>query len=142
MNVCDIMTKDVEAVAPEESLFDAAEKMRTADTGALPVTSDDGTVLGVLTDRDIVLRAVAEGTDPKLVRVGDVMTPGAVTCRPDCPVNAAVDTMRDKQIRRLVVTEEDDTKVIGMLSLGDIAVRTEEAQLVGAATEGVCQPCV
>jgi len=141
MNVCDIMTKDVETVGAEDSLFDAAQKMKGADAGALPVTGQDGSVVGVLTDRDIVLRATAKGADPKTMRVGEAMTRGVVTCRPDCPVDAAANTMRDRQIRRLVVTEEHDKNVVGVVSLGDIAVRTEEAELVSAATEGVCRPC-
>jgi CBS domain-containing protein len=114
--------------------------MKSADAGALPVTEQDGSVVGVLTDRDIVVRAVAERADPKSMRVGEAMTRDVVTCRPDCPLDAAANTMRDQQIRRLVVTEEHDKNVVGIVSLGDLAVRTEEAELVGATTEGVSQP--
>jgi CBS domain-containing protein len=141
MNVCDIMTKDVETVSAEDSLFDAAQKMKDADAGALPVAAEDGTVVGMLTDRDIVLRAVSEGADAKAMRVGQAMTADVVTCRPDCPLDAAANTMRDRQIRRLVITQEHNRNVVGIVSLGDIAVRAHQSKLVGAATEGVCQPC-
>jgi CBS domain-containing protein len=140
MNVCDIMTREVEIVCAESSLFDAAQKMKQADAGALPVTAEDGTVVGVLTDRDLVVRAISEGADPKTMRVEEAMTRDVVTCRPDCPVDAAATTMRERQIRRLVVTEEHNKNVVGIISLGDIAVRSHEQELVGTATEGVCQP--
>lgn len=140
MNVYDIMTKDVETVTAEESLLDAAQKMRNADAGALPVTKPDGTVIGILTDRDIVMRSIAEGSDPREMRVGEVMTADLVTCRPDCPLDAAAETMRNKQMRRLVVTEEHNKHVAGIISLGDIATRGHEQQLVGSVTEGVSQP--
>jgi len=140
MNVSDIMTEVVESIGPEDSLFDASQKMRYADAGALPVTTGDGSVVGVLTDRDIVLRAVAEGADPRGVRVREAMTPDPITCRPDCPLDAAAGTMRDRQIRRLVVTEEHNKNVVGIVSLGDIATRTQENELVGAAVEGISQP--
>jgi len=140
MNVNDIMSKDVEIASAEDTLFDAAQKMRHADAGVLPITAQDGTVIGMLTDRDIVLRAVAGGGDPKTMRVGDVMTADPVTCRPDCPLDDAVNTMRDRQIRRLLVTQEHNKNVIGIISLGDIAARAHERELVGAATEDVCQP--
>jgi CBS domain-containing protein len=140
MQVRDLMTKHVETVRGEDSLFDAAQKMRSADAGAIPVTDAGEVVIGILTDRDIVVRAIAEGADPKAIQVRDTMTGDPVTCRPDCPVEAAATTMRDRQIRRLVVTEEHDKKVVGMLSLGDIAARGHERELVGSATEGICQP--
>jgi len=88
----------------------------------------------MLTDRDIVVRAVADGADPKSVKVGEAMTPDPATCRPDCPIDDD-ETMRDKQIRRLVVTQEHNRNVLGIISLGDIAARGHERELVGAATE-------
>ncbi len=139
MNVSDIMTREVHCVNPEETLYDAALKMKHADAGAVPVTQDRD-VLGILTDRDIVVRAVAEGVDPKMMTVREAMTDAPVTCRPDCPVEDAAMTMRDRQIRRLVVTEEHNRDVVGIISLGDIAVRGELRELVGEVTHGVCQP--
>jgi CBS domain-containing protein len=74
------------------------------------------------------------------LRVSDVMSSDVVTCRPDCPVEDAVNTMRERQIRRLVVTEEHRKNTVGVVSLGDIATRGHQHQLVGAATEQICQP--
>jgi CBS domain-containing protein len=140
MQVADIMTKDVRFVTPTESLCDAACKMKDADAGAMPVVADDGLVVGILTDRDIVVRALAQRADPGALRVEEVMSRNPVTCRPDCPIDAAADTMRRRKIRRLVVTQEHNRGVLGVVSLGDIAARAHERELVGAATEGICAP--
>jgi CBS domain-containing protein len=141
MQVCEIMSRDVQTIGSAESLFEAAQRMRSSDAGVLPVTAPDGDIVGILTDRDIVVRAVADGADAKATSVGEAMSGDPVTCRPDCPVNAAAETMRDRQIRRLVVTQEHNKNVVGIVSLGDIAVRAEEPELAGAVTEGVCEPC-
>jgi CBS domain-containing protein len=74
MQVCEIMSRDVQTIGSGESLFEAAQKMRSSDAGVLPVTASDGKVLGILTDRDIVVRAVAEGADAKAVSVGEAMS--------------------------------------------------------------------
>jgi CBS domain-containing protein len=141
MNVCDVMTNEVETISAEDTLFLASQKMKRVDSGVLPVTTEDGAVVGVLSDRDLVVRAIAEGSDPKTTSVEDAMTREVVTCRPDCPVEDAASAMRLRQIRRLIVTKEHNQDVIGIVSLGDIAVRGDENELVGGATEGVCQPC-
>jgi CBS domain-containing protein len=140
MQVRDLMTISVETVRENASLQEAAEKMKDADAGIIPVTNGEGQVVGVLTDRDIVMRAVAQGRNPQELHVSEVMSSDVVTCRPDCPVEDAVNTMRDRQIRRLVVTEERRKNTVGIVSLGDIATRTQETQLVGVATEGICEP--
>jgi len=82
MQVQDLMTQCVETVRENDSLRDAAWKMKDADAGFIPVTNGDGQVVGVLTDRDIVMRAVAQGTTPKELRVSDVMSSDVVTCQP------------------------------------------------------------
>ena len=140
MNVIEIMTPQVSCIGVGDSVFDAARRMKETDAGVLPVTSPEGVVVGVLTDRDIVVRALAESADLAGVRVDDIMTPNPITCRPDCPLDAAARTMRERQIRRLIVTEEHNRNVVGIVSLGDIAVRSHENELVGQATEGICHP--
>ncbi len=140
MQVQEIMTRDVETITPDESLFDAAQKMRCVDAGAIPVVTADGSVVGMLTDRDIVVRAIADGKNPKEVRVGDAMTADPVACRPDRPLDAAANTMRDRRIRRLLVTEEHNKNVVGIISLGDVAARAHETELVGEAAEAIAQP--
>ncbi|MBN2292217.1 MAG: CBS domain-containing protein [Pirellulales bacterium] len=141
MNVSDIMSKDVQTISTDASILDAAQKMKSVDAGVLPVVTGDGVVVGIITDRDIVLRAVAQGADSTQMRASEAMSPDPVTCRPDCPIDAAANTMRDQKIRRLIITEDLNKNVVGIVSLGDIAVRAKEMELVGAATEGLCHSC-
>ncbi|ABV92194.1 putative signal transduction protein with CBS domains [Dinoroseobacter shibae DFL 12 = DSM 16493] len=117
MLVSRIMRKPVMTVAPEASVQTAAALMANLDIGALAVV-DDGRPVGILTDRDIVVRHAAKaGTD---ALVGTVMTPCVVTCRSDQTIERAAHLMADRQIRRLVVLDADN-RVVGLLSLGDIA---------------------
>ncbi|MEV0255731.1 CBS domain-containing protein [Streptomyces sp. NPDC050732] len=116
--VRDVMTPGVVAVRPDASLVEAAQLMRAQDTGDVLVALD-GQVLGVLTDRDIALRAVADGADPLTVSAQAVCTPNPVVVGPDDAVSAAVGLMRDHAVRRLPVVE--DGRPVGMVSLGDLA---------------------
>ncbi|MEV7194755.1 CBS domain-containing protein [Streptomyces sp. NPDC093510] len=116
--VRDVMTPGVAAVRPDASLVEAAQLMRAQDIGDVLVTVD-GRVLGVLTDRDIALRAVADGADPLTVSAQSVCTPNPVVVGPDDAVSAAVGLMRDHAVRRLPVVE--DGQPVGMVSLGDLA---------------------
>ncbi len=117
--VREVMTPGVATVRPDASLVEAAQLMRAQDIGDVLVASD-GHVIGVLTDRDITLRAVADGADPLTVSAQAVCTPNPVVVGPDDAVSAAVALMRDHAIRRLPVME--DGHPVGMVSLGDLAV--------------------
>jgi len=116
--VSEVMTPTVTAVRPDASLVEAAELMRSHDIGDV-VVAQDGRLLGVLTDRDITLRAVAEGADPLTVSAVSVCTPEPVTVGPDEPVAAAVMLMRTHAVRRLPVVREGEP--LGMVSIGDLA---------------------
>ncbi|MFJ1968497.1 CBS domain-containing protein [Streptomyces sp. NPDC087903] len=116
--VKEVMTPGVAAVRPDASLVEAAQLMRTQDIGDV-VVADGQRVVGVLTDRDITVRAVAEGIDPQTVSVRSVCTPDPVVVAPDDPVSAAVALMRAHAVRRLPVVE--DGLPVGMVSLGDLA---------------------
>ncbi|MET8677408.1 CBS domain-containing protein [Streptomyces sp. NPDC004647] len=116
--VRDVMTPAVTSVRPDASLVEAAELMRTQDIGDVLV-AQDGALVGMLTDRDITLRAVAEGVDPLTVSAQSVCTPAPVTVRPDDPVSTAAALMRTHAVRRLPVVE--DGHPLGMLSIGDLA---------------------
>jgi len=116
--VREVMTPGVAAVGPDASLVEAAQLMRAQDIGDVLVTSDHQ-VIGVLTDRDIALRAVADGADPLTVSARAVCTPNPVVVGPDDAVAAAVALMRDHAVRRLPVVE--DGHAVGMVSLGDLA---------------------
>ncbi|GGR98767.1 oxidoreductase [Streptomyces aureoverticillatus] len=116
--VREVMTPGVAAVRPDASLVEAAQLMRAQDIGDVIVTGG-GQVLGVLTDRDITLRAVADGADPLTVSAQAVCTPNPVVVAPDDPVSDAVGLMRAHAVRRLPVVE--DGRPVGMVSMGDLA---------------------
>lgn len=139
MLVRDIMTRDVQCVQPETSLDEAARRMRDLDVGPLPVCGEDDRLAGIVTDRDITVRAVAEGKDPRSTKVRDVMTPGILYCFEDQDVVEAAETMEDKQVRRLVVLDHNK-RLAGIISLGDLAVKTRDERLAGETIEAVSEP--
>jgi CBS domain-containing protein len=120
VTVAELMTKHVEYVAPDASAQEAAALMGELDVSALPVGRADA-LQGVLTDRDLLYRVVAEGRDPRRTRVAEVATRLVYTCRADDPVNAAMDLMAAHSIRRLAVVDGD--RVVGWLTLSDVARR-------------------
>ena len=132
----DVMTSDVKAVAPDATAQEAANFMLSADTGSIPVT-DGERVIGMITDRDIAVRGVAEGRGPDCT-VRDLMSENIVCARDTDDVLAVAQRMSDAQVRRLPVVDADD-RLVGMVSLGDLS---REAQQSAAATalEGVSQP--
>lgn len=139
MRVRDVMTEHVECIAPDATMCKAAEKMRDLDVGPLPVCSDDERLIGMITDRDITIRGVAEGLDPKRATVRDLMTPGIVCCHEEEDISAAIRLMKDNQIRRLVVLNHDN-RLVGIVSLGDLAVDMGDDQLVGSTLEAISEP--
>ncbi|EFE65999.1 CBS domain-containing protein [Streptomyces viridosporus] len=116
--VKDVMTPGVVAVRPGASLVEVAQLMRSQNIGDV-VVADGQRVVGLLTDRDITVRAVAEGTDPLAVSAGSVCTPDPVTLAPDAPVSTAVALMREHAVRRIPVVENG--LPVGLVSLGDLA---------------------
>jgi CBS domain-containing protein len=118
----DVMTKEPKTVEASATAHDAADLMRREDVGAVLVTSG-GTLQGILTDRDIVVRAVADGRDPDDVAVSDIFTPQPETLSPGDAVEEAIRDMRSKGIRRLPVVE--DGRPVGILSIGDLAVERD-----------------
>ena len=129
MKVRDVMTKKAETVSMSSSLVAAAKLMRRQGIGFLPVV-EDGVVVGVLTDRDIVLRGIAEGRNPYMTLVSDVMTPTLMWCYADDVLTEAAQVMEDSHIRRLLVLD-DDKKLVGILSLDDLAARMSSDRLLG-----------
>jgi len=131
------MTRAAEVVRPDSSLQEAARKMKDLDVGFLPVC-DGERLVGTLTDRDIAVRAAAEGKDPKTTRARDTMTPEVLYCFEDQDVAEAARIMKDKQVRRLPVLNRD-RRLVGILSLGDVATQTDE-EVAGNTLEAVSQP--
>ena len=127
--ISDVMTADPVAMTNDATLADAAVAMRDRDIGDVVVTKSDGTVCGVVTDRDIVVRAVAEGTDPSAKTLEDVCSHDVVTIGPDEPIGAAVKAMEKHAIRRLPVM--DNGTLVGIVSIGDLAVKRDPKSALG-----------
>ena len=138
MLVRDIMTTNVELVDPNIKLSEAAKKMRDLDVGFLPVGENDRLV-GTVTDRDIAVRGIAEGKDPKSENIRDIMTPDVHYCYANQDIDEAARIMEDNQVRRLVVLN-DDKRLVGIYSVGDIATRTDNPDLSSEVLEEVSKP--
>lgn len=137
MQVKEIMTREVELIAPTASLTEAAQKMSQLEIGPLPVC-DGERLVGMLTDRDITVRATAQGRDPQTTAVRDVMTQEVVYCFEDQEVELAAQMMEMRQIRRVPVLDHHK-RLVGIVSLGDLAVSSTE-QLAGATLHEVSEP--
>jgi CBS domain-containing protein len=133
----EIMTPAPEHLGLDDGIDQAAQRMATDDIGALPVCDGDGQLVGMLTDRDLVIRVLSEGRQPEGTKVGDVVErTEVVTIGADDPVEEALRTMKDHAVRRLPVI--DGTELVGMVSQADIARALPDAKvgdLVGAISE-------
>jgi len=138
MKLKEIMTPGVEVIHPETTLQQAAAKMRRLDIGPLPVCDGDR-LIGMLTDRDITVRAVAEGCDPNTTTVREAMTPDIAYCFDDQEVQDAVQLMERYRIRRLPILNRDK-RLVGMVSLGDLAVSSGDQTRVGETLKHVSEP--
>lgn len=137
MKVRDIMTANVEAVGPETDLVTIAHLMKDRNVGSLPVVENDRLV-GIITDRDIVIRGVADGLSLQEEQVRNYLTPNPTTVTPDADAREAADLMGREQIRRLPVVEGG--RLVGMLAIGDVAVDVGKDRLVGDALQQISEP--
>ena len=137
MKIHDLMTADVTFVRPDTSILEVARKMREADIGSTPVVDDDR-LIGMVTDRDIVLRVVALGGDPATALARDAMSPGILYCYEDDTVENVLENMGDQQIRRLPVVNSDK-RLVGYVSLGDLSL-TGKRKAAGEALQEISQP--
>jgi CBS domain-containing protein len=135
--VSDVMTRGVRTLGPNDTLVMAAQAMQELDVGAIPVCRGEQ-LIGVVTDRDIVLRGIAQGRPADGTRLDDIMSRDPQWCFDDQPVEEALEQMRDAQIRRLPVVDHDQ-HLVGILSLGDVAVKADELK-VGRALESISEP--
>ncbi|SDG93907.1 CBS domain-containing protein [Alteribacillus persepolensis] len=117
-SIQNVMTTDVETCRPDETISDAAMKMKQYHVGAIPVTQEDN-LMGMITDRDIVVRCIAE-QKPESTPVSEVMSSQIITAEPDMDIHQAAKMMAEKQIRRLPIVENQ--RLVGIASLGDLAV--------------------
>lgn len=139
MQVREAMTRGVECTRPGDSIASAAQRMQDLDVGALPVCGVNDRLVGMITDRDITIRATAGCCDPSQTHVEEIMTPHIVYCFEDQDVREAARLMEENQIRRLVVLNRDK-RLTGIMSLGDLAVKTRDDELSGEALELVSEP--
>ena len=135
MQLKEFINYHVETIGPEDTLQQAAEKMRDFDIGSIPVC-DGNHLVGMVTDRDITIRAAANGDDPTIAIVSEVMTPDVVCCYENQTAEEAAALMQEHQIRRLFVLNEND-ELIGITSLGELATATGNRQLAGETLERV-----
>ena len=132
-SVKDAMTSDVKTAAPSQSLTDVARLMKQEDVGSVPVV-DGERLIGMLTDRDIVVRGIADGSDPHAVTAGDIASRDIVTVRPDDDLDEALRLMAQHQVRRLPVV--DDGHLVGVLAQADVAQEAKE-KAVGQLVEEI-----
>jgi CBS domain-containing protein len=135
MKIRDVMTPNPRTVSPNDTVQAAAQVMQAEDTGAVPVV-DDGHVLAVVTDRDIVVRVVAEGGSFSS-RVSDIATKGVICASPDMSTSDASELMSEHQIRRLPVVEND--RLVGIVSIGDLAVKEGKDSRTGDTLQSISE---
>ncbi|HMJ09842.1 MAG TPA: CBS domain-containing protein [Polyangiaceae bacterium] len=138
MRVSEIMTRDVDVVSPEATLFEAAALMARDDVGVLPI-GHERKLAGILTDRDIVVRGVAHGKNPATTPVKDVMTPELIFVFEDQDVQQAAFLMSSRQVRRLPVLDRRHC-LVGIVSLGDLAQHDDDEERLSVTLQSVSEP--
>lgn len=135
--VSDVMTRGVRAMSPSDTLVMAAQAMEELDVGVIPVCDGDRLV-GMVTDRDIVVRGVAQGRPAEQTHLDEVMSRDPRWCFEDQSIDEVLDQMRDAQIRRVPVVDHEK-HLVGMLSLGDASVKADEGR-AGEALQSISEP--
>jgi CBS domain-containing protein len=138
MKLSDLMQRNVRVIAGDTTVREAAQRMKDADVGALPVREDDR-IIGMLTDRDLVVRSIARGDDPDRTRAVEVMTRDVAWCYVDESIDVASRKMSECQVQRLLVLDRQD-KLVGIVSLGDLARARGNAPTVTHALEEIKAP--
>jgi CBS domain-containing protein len=137
MKAKEIMSKNVACMQADESVERAAQLMKQYGCGSIPICCS-GKVEGIVTDRDIALRCIAEGKDAKQQKVSDIMTASPATGNPEMDVNDAVRLMSEKQVRRLPIMENNS--IVGIVALGDISTESNQQESAGSALNSISQP--
>ncbi len=137
MRARDVMTGSLITCSPDDSVAQAAKLMRDRNTGDVLVT-DDGKLIGIVTDRDVAIRAAATGRDPTQVPVRSFMSKHPVTGKPDWDLNRIAKVLAKHQIRRLPIVE--DGLPVGIISLGDLALRDKRSKQVGHSLQAISEP--
>lgn len=138
MKIGEVMTRSVETVRPDQTAQEAASFMLRAEAGSIPVCEEDR-VIGMITDRDIAVRGVAEGRGPD-TPVRDVMSSKPLFCFDDEDVDEVAIQMSEAQVRRFPVLSREEQKLVGIVSLGDLTRIEDEGQAAGTALDGISEP--
>jgi CBS domain-containing protein len=136
MKVRDVMTSSVDWVTPETSVVEVAQLMKKDDVGSIPICQDNS-LIGIITDRDIVLKVVAAGGNPNSISAGDIMSTDTICVSADQDVHEAANLMSKYQIRRLPVL--DKSKLVGIIALGDLAIEKIHINEAGDALSNISQ---
>ena len=138
MKCSEIMTKDPVCCLPSDTVNKAAQLMKTENVGPIPVVADQDSkrLIGIVTDRDLALKVVAEAKDAKSTMVDDVMTTGVVACRADDNLQNALKAMEEHQVRRIPVIDDND-RIIGIIAQADIATRINQPKKTAEVVEGI-----
>jgi CBS domain-containing protein len=136
----EVMTKNPIYCLPNDAVVRAAQSMKNENVGPIPVIENEQTkkLVGIVTDRDLALKVVADGRDPKSTKVEEVMTPKVVTCHPDDDLQKALDAMSEHQLRRIPVVD-DDNKLVGIIAQADVATRVNQPQKTAEMVKEISQ---
>jgi CBS domain-containing protein len=139
----EVMTKDPICCLPLHTVAAAAELMKTANIGSIPVVEDEQTrkLVGIVTDRDLALKIVAERRDVNGTNVQAVMTPQVITCRADDDVQKALDAMSEHQLRRIPVVDNDN-RIVGIIAQADVATRVDQPEKTAKVVKEISQASV
>ncbi len=140
MTCAEVMTPSPACCQPEHTVVDAAELMQREDVGLVPVVANgNAKLIGVLTDRDIALKVVAAGREPRGTAVTEVMTTDPVSCLPQESVETAMELMASRQVRRIPIVDKDGA-IVGIVSQADIATRLANPQETGQVVQAISEP--
>src|SRR5436853_2237213 len=136
----EIMTKDPECCVPSDSVMKAAQLMKSEDVGPIPIVEDkeEKKLTGIVTDRDLAIKVVAEARDPKTTQIEEVMSEGLVTCRENDDVRSVLQLMEENQLRRIPVVDKNDC-LKGIIAQADVATRLSSAKVAGEVVQQVSQ---
>ncbi|HUF37603.1 MAG TPA: CBS domain-containing protein [Anaerolineales bacterium] len=144
MKKCDeVMTKNPVCCTPDDMVTNAAQLMKRENIGPIPVVENMETrrLVGIVTDRDLALKVVAEGCDPQSTNVEAVMTNKLVTCRADDDLQTALDAMSEHQLRRIPIVDNDN-RILGIISQADVATRVDQPNKTAAVVKDISQSSV
>ena len=138
MKCSEVMTKDPSCCLPTDTAFDAAQLMKSEDVGPIPIVTDKQTkkLAGIVSDRDLALKVVAEGLDPKQTKIEEVMTTGVQTCSPEDDVSNVFQLMEQHHVRRIPIVDDQDC-LVGIIAQADVATRIDEAQKTHEVVEEI-----